>query len=53
MVKDLKSTHCNNVTFKRDLMRQSHVTLNMTLLNISGSSEAEAMTFLCFAGFLC
>ena len=35
----------NTVTSKRDLVRQGHITLNMTFL-ISGSSEAGAMIFL-------
>ena len=43
-------SHCS-VTFKRDLLRQDHVTLHLTFL-ISGSSEAGTKIF-SFLSLIC
>ena len=49
-VRGSKKTHYSTVTFNRDLVRQGHMTLNVTFL-ISVSSDARAMIFFCFACF--
>ena len=50
LLTELKWTQIHTVSFKRDPVRQGHVTLNVTFL-ISGSSDARVMIFFCFAGF--
>ena len=48
---ELKWTKIHTVAFKRDPVRQGHVTLSVTFL-ISGSSDARAMIFFLFRRFL-
>ena len=51
LLMELKWTKIHyTVAFKRDPVRQGHVTLSVTFPN-SGSSDARAMIFFCFAGF--
>ena len=50
LLMELKWMKIHTVAFKRDPVRQGHVTLNMTFL-ISDSSDARAMIFFCLAGF--
>ena len=51
LLTELKWTKIHTVAFKRDSVRQGHVTLNVTFL-ISDSSDAGAMIFFLFRRFL-
>ena len=51
LLMELKWTKIHTVVFKRDPVRQGHVTLNVTFPN-SGSSDAKAMIFFLFRRFL-
>ena len=51
LLMELEWTKIHTVVFKRDPVRQGHVTLSVTFPN-SGSSDAGAMIFFLFRMFL-
>ena len=51
LLMELKWTKIHTVAFKRDSVRQGHVTLSVTFL-IFDSSDARAMIFFLFRRFL-
>ena len=50
LLMELKWTKIHTVVFKRDPVRQGHVTLSVTFPN-SGTSDARTMIIFCFVGF--